>query len=234
MSIKRYNIKFPIKANMNLVKIVAFLTFDGHLTPNNKMFIFSAGASDKLIEIRNATEKEFNVSGKLRRVVTNYLGTSYEYRICCQPVGRILELLDVPNGSKVLQKFDVPLWIKSDINFSHEYLKTAFECEGGFWRESTGRVQIAFKINKFEHLTKNCEQFLKTMKFMLLREGVETTNVWSVTGTKRKDGYKTVGLQFRIKSNSIETFLNRFEPKNIGKGVAIGAGQNNHLREVVV
>ncbi len=227
MSIKRYHIEFPIEPNANLAKIVAFLTFDGHLTPTNKMFIFSAGSADKLSEIRQVTEEEFNVTGQLRRVITNNLGTSYEYRVCCQPIGRILELLGVPKGAKVFQKFDVPIWIKSNKNFSYEYLKTAFECEGSIWKESTGRVQIAFKINKIEHLMKDCEQLLKTMKSMLSREGIETTNIWSVSGTKRKDGYKTRCIQFRIKSGSIEAFINRFSYKNkIERGVAIDAGHD--------
>ncbi|MBI2232880.1 MAG: hypothetical protein HYU56_03085 [Candidatus Aenigmarchaeota archaeon] len=208
-AIEKLNLKFPLELNSDLAKIVSFLTFDGHLTPNNKMFIFTAGTTDKLNDIITAAERQFGVKGKTRKVETNTFGTSYEYRICCKPIGKILEMLGVPTGNKVLKKFDVPIWILQNKEFSFHYLKTAFECEGSLWKENK-RVQIAFRIHKHEKLINNGQKFLDTIRKMLLSYKIETTKVWIVKGNKRKDGNITVGMQFRIKSKSIGDFSSLF------------------------
>ncbi len=208
-AIQKFNLKFPIQLNSNFVKIVSFLTFDGHLTPNNSMIIFTAGSIDKLEEIIRISEERFTIKGKIRKIETNTFGTSYEYRICCKPIGKLLEILGVPAGNKVLKKFNVPSWIIQNKEFSFNYLKVAFECEGSLWKENK-RTQIAFRIHKDENLIEDGRNFLNTMRKMLLDMGIETTNVWVVKGNKRKDGNTTVGMQFRIKSRSLNDFLNYF------------------------
>lgn|SRR3989338_2411037 len=209
-AIVKFNLKFPMKLNSDLVKIVSFLTFDGHLTPNNKMFTFTAGSVDKLRDIIQISKRQFSVKGKIRKVETNTYGTSYEYRICCKPAGKILEILGVPTGDKVLKKFGVPSWISDDKEFSFHYLKTAFECEGSLWKENK-RTQITFKINKHDILMKNGKKFLETIREMLLKLGIETTEIWTIKSNKRKDGNITIGVLFRIKSKSIDDFLNCFK-----------------------
>src|SRR3989344_4775805 len=108
--IKNKTIKFPYKPSSTTTKIVSFLTFDGHLTPGKKMFLFTSGNLRELNNMEFCNKKEFGITGKYRKIDTNKYGTSYEYRICSAPIGRLLGLLGVPGGSKVLNEFNIPEW----------------------------------------------------------------------------------------------------------------------------
>ncbi len=208
--IKNFKINLPYRPNLKTVYIVSFLTFDGHLTPNKKMFLFTAGNTKNLRKAIQFTKEEFRVTGKLKKVETNRLGTSYEYRICSIPIGRILSLLGTPDGNKVLKKFSVPKWIKESHEFSKMYVKTAFECEGSCWKEKDGRTRIAFRLNKEQSIIEDAFNFMNDIKKMLETNGIKTTDVWQTDSNVRKDGFVTKGVQFRIKSESNDDFINYF------------------------
>jgi hypothetical protein len=79
-SIERFSIEFPIYPNINLAKIAAFLTFDGHLREDCKGFLFESGKKSSLYWIRDVVKDQFGIVGYFRRVPLNY-GRSYEYVI---------------------------------------------------------------------------------------------------------------------------------------------------------
>ncbi|MFQ6020507.1 MAG: LAGLIDADG family homing endonuclease [Candidatus Aenigmatarchaeota archaeon] len=214
-SMEKYKINFPIYGNEDLVKIISFLTFNGHLYLSEKAFLFTSSLLSELKEIERLVKKEFNLIGKYRKIKSNF-GTCYEYRIISAPISRILKLLDTPTGSKVKQTFLVPTWIKNNLEFARLYLKIAFDCEGSIWKEPN-RMKIRFKLHKIEEKLENGKLFMKDMKDMLKRFNIETTKTWIINGNLRKDGYKTKGLVFDIKTKSLESYKEQIGFNNINK-----------------
>jgi len=203
-SIAKYNIKFPIYGNNNLTQIISFLTFDGHLYLSGKAFLFASKLMPELKKIEKLVHQEFGLTGKYRKIKSNY-GECNEYRIISAPISRILELLGTPKGSKVKQEFSVPNWIKKNTEFSRIYLKTAFDCEGSVWEEPN-RLRIRFRINKIEEKLDNGIRFMEELKKMLNKFNVETTEIWITDSNLRKDGHKTKGMIFDIKASSLKTY----------------------------
>jgi hypothetical protein len=204
-AIDKFKLSFPIYSNSNLAKIVSYLTFDGHLRRDMKVFSFASGKISLLKEFMDITEKEFGISGEIRKVPTSY-GTSYEYRVISQPLSRVLNLIGTPSGNKIYVDFRVPEWIKESRTFSREYLRVAFDCEGSVWKEGVNRIKIRFGLNKHSKMLDNCMKFLDDMKNMLLDFNIKTTETWFGKGNIRKDGNTTLFLRFNIRSESMSLF----------------------------
>jgi len=199
-------IQFPLKGNINLSRIVSYLTFDGHLAERLSMFLFTAGKKEDLHECKNLVKNEFGLDGKFKKIDTNMYGTSYEYRIISKPISRILELIGVPKGNKVIKKFRVPLWIKNNKKLSISYLKVAFHCEGSMWKEP-GRIRIRFKIGKDEKIVNNGILFMDDIRFMLKKLNILTTKIWTINGNTRKNGGFTLYISFDIKAQDVNKFM---------------------------
>ena len=63
-----------------------------------------------------------------------YIGEKYYYfnaNLC-----KFLQSVGTPSGDKMILKFDIPEWIKNSKEFSREYLKIAFLCEGSKYKQS--------------------------------------------------------------------------------------------------
>src|SRR3989338_3723516 len=90
----------------DLVKLVSFLTFDGHLYKN-----------------------KFGLNGNYRLKADGF-GKSVNYRVYSKELGNFLNKVGTPKGDKMLVSFDIPDWIKKNKEFAKEYLKVAFYCEG--------------------------------------------------------------------------------------------------------
>lgn len=199
-AIEKYKLRFPIKANENLAKIVSYLTFDGHLSMEKNVFLFTAGKKNQLKDFRKLIKDEFDIEGKIRKIPTNIWGESYECRFFSKPIVRVLKLIGAPDGNKVLREFTVPGWIKSDIKLIKSYTKIAFHCEGSMWKEGNRR-KIRFRIAKSKELQKNGIKFVEDLKKMLLKLGIETTQIWTTENNEI-----TTSLIFDIRSSSIEDF----------------------------
>jgi hypothetical protein len=204
-AINKFNLNFPIHPNSNLAKMVSYLTFDGHLRHDCNVFSFSSGKKSLLKEPIEIVKREFNVSGKIRKIPTSY-GKSYEYRIINKPISRILNLIGTPSGNKIYANFRVPNWIKENKELSRNYLRVAFDCEGSIWKENNNRLKIRFGINKHSKISESCLLFLEDIKEMLLKFGIKTTKIWTGKSNLRKDNNKTIFLRFNISSDSISLF----------------------------
>jgi DNA-binding transcriptional regulator WhiA len=213
-AIDKYKLKFPIYSTANLAKIVAYLTFDGHMTVEKGMIIFTAGKKELLKEPMQLMYKQFGVKGKIKKVMTNNYGKSFEYRISNKPLCRILKAIGVPDGNKIFNIVNVPKWIKNSKKFSKVYLRVAFDCEGSIWKEKNGAVRLRFRLHKSSKKIKNCISFINEIKNMLSYFNIETTNIWFGKGNLRKDGNITKAVVFGIKSNSMQKFK-----KAIGFGI---------------
>jgi hypothetical protein len=184
------------------VKLVSYLTFDGHLAEDLKCFYLSSKNRDALSDFENAVYRKFKIKGRLEE--RSGYGESHKYRIFKADLGRFLEKIGVPKGSKVSKTFLIPKWIKVDKELCRMYLRIAFDCEGSIWFEK--QAKIRFGMCRIEELVDNGFQFLEEMKLMLSQFGINSTKTWLIKGNQRKDGKTTKGLYFKIKQNSIKKF----------------------------
>ncbi|GAG34843.1 unnamed protein product, partial [marine sediment metagenome] len=81
-----------------------------------------------------------------------------------------------------------------------------FDCEGSVWKDRNGYPRIRIKIHKAECILGNGKNFLLSLKCMLNLFGIETTEIWTITGYE-KNGTKTKGLCLGVKTKSFNNFL---------------------------
>ena len=196
-----------IKKDEKLTRIVSYLTFDGHLAEDLKCFYLSSKRKEMLKDFEKLVSDKFNLKGRYEKG-TGY-GESYKYRVFNSKIAKSLHSIGTPKGSKVNKSFLVPEWIKENPKLSRTYLDVAFQCEGGFWKEGK-YLKIKFGVGKNEALLENCKDFLRDLKMMLNRLGIETTEIWAIKGNNRKDGKTTKMLYFKVKQASIPVFLKSF------------------------
>ena len=192
----------------DLAKLVSYLTFDGHLAEDLKGFYLSSKRKDMLSDFEEIVHKKFRIMGRLEPGMG--FGESYKYRVFSREVCRFLEKAGAPRGCKIKKTFLIPEWIKNNQELYYNYLKVAFECEGGFWLESKKYPIVRFGLNKNENLAVNGEEFLIEMKRLLLNLDIETSNIWVAKGNVRSDGIITKSFHFTIRQSSIERFLEIF------------------------
>ncbi len=205
---QKYNLEFPIHVNENIAKLIAYLTFDGHLSLRQRCFLFTGKSIEILKDFSYTVKKEFNLTGKVRRqgFSGRFKGTSYEYRVFSSPITKVLYLLGSPSGNKVLISFDVPTWIKSSRKFSRIYLRVAFDCEGSIWKEKTGRIRIGFKMSKSLEILNDGIKFMNSIREMLLKFKIKTTKISILKGNIRKDGIITKEMVFKIRDKDVNLF----------------------------
>jgi len=190
-----------IKFDKELAGIVSYLTFDGHLAKDLTCFYLSSKHKNVLFNFGKIVYKKFQIKGRLEK--TDH-GWSYKYRIFNNKVCKFLEKIGVPKGCKVTKCFLIPNWIKNNKEFSREYLKVAFDCEGSIWFETQPKVR--FGIFKIEELLDNGFQLIEEIKLILNRFNVNSTKTWLIKGNVRKNGKVTKGLYFKIKQGSLKQF----------------------------
>ena len=113
-ALSKYAYWFPLKTSSELAGIVADLMGDGHLQDGKKLRLdYTSKSVTELKRFGNEIYKLFKVKGKIRHCNTNNYGTM-NYGVNCKPLVRVLKLIGVPTGSKVLTKFTIPKWIIQD------------------------------------------------------------------------------------------------------------------------
>ncbi len=192
-----------MEKDIDAVKIISFLTFDGHLMKDLSGFYFCSKQLDALKTFENLLYTKFKLRGRLEKGTGH--GESYKLRFYNTAISKELFALGAPKGSKVLIDFSIPVWIKNNDLFCKAYLTVAFDCEGSIWKESN-RFCIRFGIFKNEKLISSTISFIADLKDMLNRLGVQTTKPWLMNGSFRKDGIATKGVYFKIKQTSLRAF----------------------------
>lgn len=161
---RKYNLRFPLKLDANLAKIVAYLTFDGHLSLRQHCFLYTGKNEISIMPFRKLIKKTFGMNGILRFKNDGKFGPSCELRIFNNPITKLLYLAGTPNGNKTLQAFSIPKWILKNKELIRAYLQVAFDCEGSIWKAKDGRVGINFTMAKDENLLDNCITFMKKLQ----------------------------------------------------------------------
>jgi len=114
IALSKYIDWFPLKASPNLAGITADLMGDGHLQDSPKLRLdYTSKSLDELNRFNLEIYNVFRIKGTTRKCFTNYYDT-YNLGINCKPIARVLKLIGVPTGSKVLTRFNIPPWILKD------------------------------------------------------------------------------------------------------------------------
>lgn len=196
------------KIDKNLARITAYLTADGHIYKDLKGFHFYSKDEEILKELEEMIHKKFRLRGNYRE--GNGYGKCFTYTVFNSRITRFLNELGVPAGDKVITSFDVPEWIKNNKKLSKEYLRILFYCEGSKYKQSKNTERIKINFNKAERLLEDGLKFMGSLKKLLKDFDIETSNIWISGGNERKrDGEVTKQINFHVKSNSINTFINK-------------------------
>lgn len=202
-------INFPKCAfdlDKDLARIIAFLTADGHLYKSLKGFRFYSNNKTVLKELEEIIFKKFGLIGTYSEG-TGY-GKCFRYQVFNKKVSLFLKEGGAPVGDKMITSFDVPNWIKNNKEFSKEYLKTLFYCEGSKSKHSKNTETIRINFNKSERLLKDGLTFINSLKKLLERYDIETSGIWVTKGNiRKKDKEITKQITFQIKSNSNNKFI---------------------------
>jgi|SRR3989344_1329741 len=198
-----------LKLDERLVRIVSHLTFDGHLSKRLNAFHFSSNNREELEKSRGDVYYKFNIGVFKIEKGNGYRNNVLKYWYFNASLCKFLHSVGVPKGSKVLTKFDVPQWIKDNKEFAREYLKIAYFCEGSRYKHSKNTESIKLNLNKSERLLEDGLKFMHSVKYLLSQFDIHTTNVWITKGNIRKDEEITKVMNFKIKANSFNKFINQ-------------------------
>jgi hypothetical protein len=199
--------KNSFKIDKELARIAAHLTGDGHIYKDLKGLQFYSKNREVLKELEKIIYKKFELRGKYGE--GNGYGKCFRYTVFNSKLTKFLNELSIPAGDKMVTPFDVPDWIKNNKELSKEYLKILFYCEGSKYKQSKNTEKIKINFNKTEELLEDGLKFMNSLKELLSDLNIETTNIWVSKGNKRKrDGKITKRINFHIRSNSNNTFIN--------------------------
>jgi len=208
--LKEYQKLFPLKSSPVLAGIVADLICDGHLQGDPKWRIdFTSKDVEELKRFEEEIIKIFAVGGKVRECLTNTYSKSYNMGINCSPVARILFLVGVPSGQKVLQNFSIPEWIVKDKECFRLFCRRMFTCEGSIMNDNNRKIpQVRLEMWKEESLIKNGKGFLDLLCKMM-KEYFDLDSTIRITNNtlKRKDGRTTRAVRIYILGDSVVKFF---------------------------
>jgi hypothetical protein len=210
-NLTKYKHWFPIEPCPRVAGIVADLMADGHLQKGRMWRMDYCSASlEELERLNNEIKELFGYSGYTRSCVTNKFGETYLLAINCSQLGRVMSLLGVPRGQKVLTKFNLPKWITNDKECFRKFIQRLFDCEGCVDEKTFG---IEVRMNKELSILENGIQFFTTIKDHLNKHfGIITTNPFLGGKSFRKDGKITQAIRLKIRRKAeILKFANEFK-----------------------
>ncbi|MBI5148886.1 hypothetical protein HZA33_04355 [Candidatus Pacearchaeota archaeon] len=199
------------KIDKDMARIVSYLTFDGHLYKDLSGFFLSSKNIKDLENFEKLIKKKFGMRGRY------YLNSggggkfkTHKFIIFNKKLCEELFKLGVSRGDKTTQKFNVPKWIFNSKDFSREYLKIAYFCEGSNKEEFGRTPRIQINIAKSEEILDSGLKFMNTLRIMLRKFGINTTKCYISNGRLRnRDSKKTKDIKFRIDIKDNNKFINQ-------------------------
>jgi intein/homing endonuclease len=196
-----------MRKDLDLVRIVSYLFFDGHLYKDLKCFFLSSKNISDLKNFEKLIKRKFGIQG---RYYYNDGGAgktkTHKYRVFSRKFCKELELLGVPKGSKTTNKYLIPKWIVNNKKFSRDFLRIAYLCEGSM-KEKRKNPRISINLHKSEQLLENGLSFMNQLKSILKDEGIETTPIGVYPAKPRRDGIKVKMLRFRVLTKYNNKFI---------------------------
>lgn len=202
------------KYTLELVRIISYITGDGHLHKDLKGFLHSSQDINSLEDFEYCVKKQFSMSvSKIQDSVTTEYGEgAIQYRYFNTEIAKFLYSIGAPKGDKVITKFNVPEWIKENKEFMKEYLKILFYCEGSkYFDKNICKERIQINMRKTEDLIEEGKIFMNSLKQALkIYFDIETSNLSLMKGKKRnKDNKETKDIRFTIKTHFVADFVKK-------------------------
>lgn len=205
LALVKYKHWFPIIKSPELAGIVADLMGDGHLQAAPKLRLdYTSKSTEELDRFNKEIYNLFKINGKIRKCKTNLYHT-YNLGINNKPLARVLILLGIPSGSKVLSNFQIPEWILTDKKLFARFINRLFSCEGCV---DINSKCIEIKMYKsLDYIEDGIIFFKKIKDYLGSYFDIKTTNPFLEGRTNiRKDGIKTKGIRLKIKNK--ESLIN--------------------------
>lgn len=214
--LEKYKKVFPISSSPLLAGLIGSLIGDGHLQREPKWRMdFTSKNRNELKNFGGRIELLFEVNGKIRECTSNNYSKSFNIGINCSPVARILFLVGVPAGQKVLTKFKVPKWIISDKECFREFCRYFFGCEGTIMNDGRKIPQIRLEHWKSESLFESGKLFVEEICLYLEKYfGINTTITSPKQRGKRTDGIITRPIKIYIFGDSVIKFCKEIKFSN--------------------
>jgi hypothetical protein len=196
----------PLHSNPMLASITGHLIGDGSLSKDPYVGEFRFfGTQDKLLKIKEKISQIFKI--KPKKLFEKEHGFVLRYNNC--RVARVLSLIGVPRGNKVMKEFDVPKWIKeSNTKIIKAFLVALCDDElSSPRRNKKGYVEpLRLKFNKSEEILErqgfiflenvrnlfikfeiNCNPIRMNNDKYITKEGKVTRSVYFNISAKRKN-----------------------------------------------
>ena len=191
--------KNAFKIDKDLARIASYLTFDGYLYKDLSGMMYSSKNLNDLKAFEKIINKKFGLKGIYHLNSAGIKKTTHKIYVFNKKVSEKLFELGIPKGDKVIQKFNVPEWVSSSREFSREYLRIAYLCEGCNKEESGRTPRIQINIAKSEDILGSGLEFMNTLKTMLKNFDINTTKCYISGNRLRKTDDKiSKDIRFRI------------------------------------
>ncbi len=197
------------KKTLELVRVVSYITGDGHLHKDLKGFLHSSKDINSLKDFEQCIRKQFRV--EVSKIQEGGYGRGvFQYRYFNTAIAKFLHEIGTAKGDKVITPFEVPMWIRENKEFMREYLKILYYCEGcKYVRRDSGKVRIQINMRKTNDLLDEGQLFMEGLKESLKKEfKIESGKLRLSKGKSRsKDNKRTKDIRFEIKGRSINRFI---------------------------
>ncbi len=201
--------KKSTRLDKKLVRIVSYLTFDGHLGRDLKSLYYSSNNKKELENFRECIYSKFGIYLSKIEKGNGFGNKNLKYWYFNSNLCKFLHLVGTPKGDKMVNKFDVPVWIKKDKSLAKEYLKIAFLCEGCRSKASKNTEKIQINLNKSEEILIDGLIFMSSLKELLQLFNIKTTKINLQKGNIRKRDRKiTKMMRFYVRSKDTNKFIN--------------------------
>jgi len=167
----------PLSASSNLSSIVGHLMGDGNLSKDVFVGDFRFyGTKEKLINIEKKVFEVFKIRPKILYERKGGFVLKYNNAL----ISRILNIIGVPRGNKVLISYKIPNWIVSDNkNIKKSFLTAIFDDELSSPKfDKKGYFQpLRLKFNKTESHLPSAINFLETIRSLLQEFNIKSNEI---------------------------------------------------------
>ncbi len=196
-ALHQYEHWFPLRASPRLAGVVADLMEDGHLQDWPKLRLdYTSNSEEELERFNQEIYLLFGIKGKIRDCKSNNYGTK-NLGVNNKPLSRLLKIIGVPVGPKVLTSFKIPNWIMENKLLFSKFINRLISCEGCVDKENR---YIEIQMSKSMGLQKEGLEFFNQIKQGLEKHfGIISTNPFPGGRYTRKDGTKARMIRLKIK-----------------------------------
>lgn len=205
INICKKNSWLPLKPSPTISSIVGHLMGDGNLSKDRMVGDFRFyGDKKKLDSIKEKLENVFKIKPRAYYLHPN--GGGYILRYNNAIFSRILELVGSPRGNKVLNNFEIPMWIMlGDKGIKKAFLSSFFTDEMerinknkiGYW------AGLKLTMSKCQEKTDNLVYFFNQIKLLLNEFKITSSKIktYEKRAFQRKDGHVTYPTRLCINTN---------------------------------